>query len=64
MITINKPPKDDIIECDESQKASRLETCKNCEKFTIDEVTKCSECGCNISLMITYTFKECPLGKW
>jgi hypothetical protein len=54
----------DTIECTPEQSSQRLEICKRCEKFVIDGTTKCSECECHINLMITYTFKQCPLEKW
>jgi len=56
--------KDDIV-CTEQETALRLNTCMKCDKFQVtDDTTKCSESGCNINILITYTFKSCPLGKW
>ena len=55
----------DNTTCTEEQTSLRLNTCMKCDKFQVtDETTKCSESGCNINLLITYTFKSCPLGKW
>ena len=55
----------DNIECDEEVKNARLSSCISCDKFqVVEDITKCSECGCNINLLITYTFKTCPIGKW
>jgi hypothetical protein len=54
----------DILECTPEQTEHRLNVCKLCENFTIRDTTTCSATGCNISLMITYSFKQCPLGKW
>lgn len=56
---------EDIVECEDSEKNTRLTACTNCENFTIEDgITKCSQSGCLINLMITYTFKQCPLEKW
>jgi len=54
------------IECTSAEKTARLELCKSCVNFATDEDnhTICSGTGCNISLMTTYTFKQCPLEKW
>ena len=53
-----------VIECTEEERLQRLDVCNSCDKFLIEEVTKCAECSCNISLLTTFKFKECPLGKW
>jgi hypothetical protein len=55
----------DIL-CSQQASEQRLSMCKNCENFfiDIDSHTKCRGSGCNISLMITYKFKHCPLEKW
>ena len=57
----------DDIHCSIEEADERLTVCKTCEKFTIAEeppVTKCIESGCNISMMISFKFKQCPLEKW
>ena len=62
---INEESTHIMLECSDSEKTHRLGLCKNCDKFTLEENhTKCVESGCLISLMITYTFKQCPLKKW
>ena len=55
----------DIL-CSSEESQLRLSHCKSCENFFIDtdNHTKCRGSGCNISLMITYRFKQCPVGKW
>ena len=57
---------DIIINCTPEESQARLEKCKSCVNFYTDEDehTKCKGCGCNISMMITFKFKECPLNKW
>jgi hypothetical protein len=56
---------DSGLECTPEQKEIRLHLCKNCVNFTVeDNHTICSGTGCNISLMVTFNFKQCPLEKW
>lgn len=64
--TVENYTSDAGIECNSETRLTRLNLCKNCKNFTIraDNNTVCSETGCNISLMITYNFKQCPLEKW
>ena len=54
------------IECNDEEKITRLTHCKNCKYFLIESetITKCTECNCNISLLITYKFKSCPKDYW
>ena len=58
--------KDSEIACSIEESARRAETCKSCDRFymDIDNHTKCSECKCNISLLISLQFKQCPFEKW
>jgi hypothetical protein len=62
---IKKNPLDSIV-CDEAESNSRFLKCKPCENFYIDsdQHTKCKGSGCNISMMITFKFKQCPMEKW
>ena len=57
---------DIVVTCTEEESQIRLSLCKSCENFHMDadQHTKCLGCNCNISMMITFKFKECPLGKW
>lgn len=58
---------DDDLYCTPEQADARLSVCKTCEKFEIPtnpSITKCAASGCNISMMISFKFKECPLEKW
>jgi hypothetical protein len=56
---------DSGVECSPEQKIARLDLCKQCVNFVFkDNHTICSGTGCNISLMTTYNFKQCPLEKW
>lgn len=52
--------------CSQIESTSRLEKCKDCVNFYIDadQHTKCNATGCNISMMVTFQFKQCPLEKW
>jgi hypothetical protein len=62
---IDTPAEDIGVECSIEEKTTRLNLCKSCVNFTFeDEHTVCSSTGCNISLMTTYSFKQCPLEKW
>lgn len=56
---------DDVI-CTDEERSNRLEQCKLCENFTIndDGLTQCSASGCLINLMTTFKFKTCPKGNW
>ena len=42
-------------------KEVRLLTCLVCDRYT---PPTCSECYCLIGLMVSYSFKSCPIGKW
>jgi hypothetical protein len=55
-----------IITCTQEESAQRVTECSKCVNFIFDENqnTKCSSSGCNISLMTTFKFKQCPLEKW
>lgn len=57
---------DPEVVCTFEESDTRLSLCKSCENFFVDhdQHTKCKGCGCNISMMITMKFKNCPLGKW
>ena len=62
-----EPEVDDVeVVCTPEESEQRLSMCKPCENFYMDEDqhTKCKGCGCNISMMITFKFKQCPLEKW
>jgi len=56
----------DRIDCTEEEQRQRLDFCKACPSFKIkeDHTTECTDCGCSISLMISFLFKECPKGNW
>jgi hypothetical protein len=61
---------DSELYCSPEEQHARQTQCKTCEKFKVETsefgipVTKCSASGCDISMMITFKFKECPLEKW
>ena len=52
--------------CTEEESNRRLEFCKLCEAFVINEnnITQCLETGCLINLMISSFSKQCPKGNW
>lgn len=61
----NAMPEDLGIACTPDETAVRLSLCQTCVNFTFkDGHTVCSSSGCNISLMTTFSFKQCPLEKW
>ncbi len=45
---------------------SRLEHCLSCEHLNreLQDIPKCNQCDCSISMLTTITFKVCPIGKW
>lgn len=53
-------------ECTPQEQMERLNVCKGCDRFVVNEdtTTKCSACECSISLLITFVDQSCPLGKW
>jgi hypothetical protein len=55
---------EDVI-CTPEETTNRLTTCTNCVDLTqANEVTICRLSSCNISLMTTFRFKQCPRGNW
>lgn len=57
---------DEELYCTVEEVFARVEFCKVCENFDIDEqgLTKCKETGCNINMMSSFKFKSCPKGNW
>lgn len=58
-------PTHDVI-VDKTVTEYRLSFCIPCEKNgkNTDNVPTCLECGCNLSMLTTLSFKSCPLNKW
>lgn len=52
--------------CTFDEQKRRLETCKLCDRFemVMQGMTRCAECRCSLSLLITFQRQACPLGKW
>lgn len=53
--------------CTEEEMLSRIEVCKTCDSFIIEESgTRCSQCigGCSISFLVSHKNEICPKGKW
>jgi hypothetical protein len=42
-------------------KTKRLKTCLECASYT---PPTCNKCNCVVGMMVSYTFKSCPIGKW
>lgn len=61
-VQISQPVED--ISCSEEETSQRLSFCKVCEHMKINQFTECELSGCQISLMTTIKFKECPKGNW
>ena len=40
---------------------SRIEICNSCDKLN---GSKCSECGCFVSMKASWSSEKCPLEKW
>lgn len=53
-------------ECTPEEAQTRLETCKQCEHFTIEEnfTTSCAKCRCTIGFLIYDKDQNCPEGNW
>lgn len=45
----------------EEIKEQRLKKCVECKSF---RPPVCGECNCIVGMMVSYTFKSCPLNKW
>lgn len=54
----------DNIYCTEEETKLRVSVCMPCENNILDEISKCTECNCSISMLTTLSFKTCPIGKW
>lgn len=52
--------------CTHEEQTRRMETCKRCDRFEMvaDWMTRCAECNCSLSLLITFQKQTCPLGNW
>lgn len=52
--------------CTPEEQTQRLEICKNCNRFWLDQEGKtyCLEISKSISFMITEKTMSCPLGKF
>lgn len=55
----------DDITCTLQETIQRVEICKKCPEFKIENmITKCSACDCSISMVTTFKYKACPAGNW
>lgn len=45
----------------EKVKETRLIICTKCSSF---QASLCSECNCLVGMIVSYSFKSCPLNKW
>jgi len=56
-----------MIYCTPDETQARIDVCKTCENFIIDETgTRCAECsgGCSISFLVSQKDEICPKGNW
>jgi hypothetical protein len=44
----------------------RLSFCNKCEHNRLNEmkVPTCTQCGCNLSMLTSLSFKSCPINNW
>ena len=52
-----------------SLRDERWKICKSCDELTghlggVDMKYFCDECGCFLPMKISFSWMECPLGKW
>ena len=50
--------------CSQEETTRRVEQCIMCENNVLDEIPKCKQCDCSISMLTALSFKTCPIGKW
>ena len=55
---------DPDIKCTPEETEYRLSFCMTCEKSNHVDIPKCTECNCTLSMIGTWKFKLCPIGKW
>lgn len=48
---------------DAKTQMQRLDTCKLCP-MSLNNNTKCKECGCYLAYKVMLTSSKCPLNKW
>jgi hypothetical protein len=55
----------DDVNCTKQETEKRISFCVDCDRRSDDEnVPKCTECNCTISMLSSFRFKSCPIGKW
>lgn len=42
----------------------RLEVCKQCTYYALEDEARCKLCGCVIKKLINDEVGTCPVGKW
>lgn len=47
----------------EEEKERRATVCATCPSANLEEF-KCTKQDCYISMLVSFTFKSCPLDKW
>lgn len=52
------------VMCSQEETEKRVSFCIKCEHNILDELPKCKQCDCSISIVTTLNFKTCPIGKW
>jgi hypothetical protein len=55
----------DDINCTKQETETRITACVGCDRLVQDDgIPKCTECNCTISMLTSFKFKTCPIGKW
>jgi hypothetical protein len=54
----------DDVNCTKEETERRINFCVECDKLDETDAPKCTECNCTISMMTSFRFKTCPIGKW
>lgn len=55
---------DQDVNCSRQEQERRIEFCGTCDRLDQELIPRCKECNCSISMLSTYKFKTCPIGKW
>lgn len=47
-------------------KDTRLNICSTCQynKPNIQQIPTCEKCGCNLTMLVSMNFNNCPIGLW
>ncbi len=62
-VTINKITPNLTDLATDEVKAQRKNICIDCTDYSSEDNT-CSNCGCIVETLMTYTNSQCPINKW